>query len=71
MNAVDFFYDNGELELLRKKTYEVRENQWIETTHGIQEEVTVEEWMNKMCEQEMWVFDSAELRYRILEEAGI
>ena len=49
----------------------LREDQYLEDVYGPASRLETEDWVKAMCKQAKWVFDSAELRQRLLALAEI
>ena len=49
----------------------LREDQYLEDVYGSNSRLSNDEWLTQMTQKAKWLFDSAELRQRILKEADI
>ena len=56
---------------MKDQVEDVREDQYLEDLYGMKSYMDTEDWMKKMVEDGKWVFDSAQLRKRLLEAAEI
>ena len=55
-----------------KETNEaLREDQYLEDVYGSNSRLSNDEWLTQMIQKTKWVFDSAEIRQRVLKEAGV
>ena len=70
-NAAGQIYDDAECEQLREQVELVREDQYLEDVYGASSRLKSEEWLAKMGKEARWVFDSKELRKRLLEAASV
>ena len=64
-------YEDGELESMKETSEVLREDQYLEDVYGSNSRLSNDEWLTAMIQKAKWIFDSAELRKRILAEAGI
>ena len=49
----------------------MREDQYLEDVFGAASRLKAQEWLAKMGKEARWVFDSAQLRKRLLEAASL
>ena len=49
----------------------MREDQYLEAIYGVTSRIENKLWMQKMCKDAKWIFDSAELRKRLMNAAEV
>jgi len=71
IGAVRQIYEEEDIENMKYQIEVIREDQYLEDIYGVQSRIENQVWMQKMCKEAKWVFDTADIRKRILEAAGI
>ena len=71
IGAVPALYDADDIYSMNEQIEVIREDQYLEDVYGVSSRLTNGDWMKKMVKDAKWIFDSADLRKRILEAANI
>ena len=70
-SQVGEIYTASECDSLKEKVEDLREDQYLEDVFGPASRLETEEWVQAMCTKADWIFDSKQLRKRLLELAEI
>ena len=70
-NDVPELYTEEECEEMKEQVDLIREDQFLDDVFGYDSTLDNALWLEKMCKEAAWVFDSAQLRKRLLEAASI
>ena len=71
IGAVRQIYEEEDIENMKYQIEVIREDQYLEDIYGVQARIENQVWMQKMCKEAKWVFDTMELRKRLFELAEV
>ena len=71
LGVVEELYSSDDIESMKEQIETIREDQFLEDIYGIQSKLSNAEWLKAMKEKGHYIFNTAELRKRVLAAASI